>query len=275
MLKSLMLVLEDFESDRSMVELGVKWAAESNALLTGMCAIDEPPVEAVPLGGAHAKPELDAARLHALRVAAESELSAVSLQCVSAGVAFKPLECIGDSIKDIGVEAQRFDLILMSRRLEKADEPRRWAVSDKFSAVLRTAPRPVVAVPEQQRVGGNDVVIAYDGSLQAARTLFAFEATGLAARGKVHVVSFQEEAVEAARRGDRAVEYLRLRGIDAQLHAQASHRPAQQILEFVRQADAGLVVLGAYGKSRFIDFLLGSVTKTILAECPVPLFMFH
>lgn len=274
MLKSLMLVLEDFESDRGMVELGVKWAADYSALLAGMCAIDEPPLEPVPLGGAHAKPELDAARLHALRVAAESELSAVGLQCVSAGVAFKPLECIGDSIKDIGVEAQRFDLILMSRRLEHADEPRRWAVSDKFSAVLRTAPRPVVAVPEQV-VGGSDIVVAYDGSLQAARTLFAFEATGLAARGKVHVASFHDEAVEAARRGDRAVEYLRLRGIDAQLHAQSSRRPAQQIIEFARQANAGLVVLGAYGKSRFIEFLLGSVAKTLLAECPVPLFMFH
>ncbi len=33
--------------------------------------------------------------------------------------------------------------------------------------------------------------------------------------------------------------------------------------------------MGAYGQPSLREFFLGSVTRRMLAECPVPLFLFH
>jgi nucleotide-binding universal stress UspA family protein len=158
--------------------------------------------------------------------------------------------------------------------LDKRLAPNEWGVSEALKTILRTAPRPVVGAPELPPAG-NSVVIAYDGSLQAARSLYAFASTGLAERRQLHVASFQEDAVEAARRGNRAVEFLSARGIRATLYADGADRPAAQILEFSRQVDAGLIVLGAYGKPWVREFFVGSVTSALLAKCPLPLFLYH
>jgi nucleotide-binding universal stress UspA family protein len=36
-----------------------------------------------------------------------------------------------------------------------------------------------------------------------------------------------------------------------------------------------MLVMGAYGKSAFRDFFLGSVTKRMLERADVPVFLFH
>jgi nucleotide-binding universal stress UspA family protein len=50
---------------------------------------------------------------------------------------------------------------------------------------------------------------------------------------------------------------------------------SQSILEEVRQRNARLLVMGAYGHSTAREFLLGSITKAILKEIPVPVFLCH
>ena len=42
-----------------------------------------------------------------------------------------------------------------------------------------------------------------------------------------------------------------------------------------RRLKAGLLVMGAYGQPVLREFFLGSVTRTILEESPVPLFLYH
>jgi nucleotide-binding universal stress UspA family protein len=38
---------------------------------------------------------------------------------------------------------------------------------------------------------------------------------------------------------------------------------------------AELMVMGAYGQPVVREFLLGSVTRTVLRDSPVPLFLYH
>lgn len=46
--------------------------------------------------------------------------------------------------------------------------------------------------------------------------------------------------------------------------------PAEEILEYGRQADVDLVVMGTHGRSGLARFLLGSVTERVLRAAPVP-----
>jgi len=83
------------------------------------------------------------------------------------------------------------------------------------------------------------------------------------------------DRVEAARRGDRAVEYLRLHNLEAQLHAIESKAPPFEILaEQAVALHAGLIVMGAYGHSILKELVFGSTTRTLLKTSPVPLFLF-
>ncbi len=51
--------------------------------------------------------------------------------------------------------------------------------------------------------------------------------------------------------------------------------PAEVILEQLKPCDARLLVMGAYGQSALREFFLGSVTRTLLCACPVPVFLSH
>jgi nucleotide-binding universal stress UspA family protein len=120
--------------------------------------------------------------------------------------------------------------------------------------------------------------VAFDGSPEATRSLQAFVGTGLAALGEVHVISLDEDsAVRAAKTADRAVEYLRFHDIEAtpQAHAGPAMPSSTAIREAARRLGAGLVVMGACGQSRFTEYLLGSVTRSLLHDSDIPLFLVH
>ncbi len=50
---------------------------------------------------------------------------------------------------------------------------------------------------------------------------------------------------------------------------------AEVLLRWARELDAGLMVMGAYGQPLLKEFLLGSVTKTVLRDSSIPLFLYH
>jgi nucleotide-binding universal stress UspA family protein len=276
MLTSLLLILDDQGVEHGSIDLGIRWSREFDALLVALGTIDDElvhPVEAVPIGAGSAKIELDAARLHDRRLAIGTALSAIALKCAKAQAAFKPLECIGHIAEEITIEAQRYDLIIMPRQAAPGGACE-WHIGQTLRTILRSTPRPVVAVPTEIP-DGNAVVVAYDGSLQAARAVYAFAASGIAAKRSVHLISVDDDPVEAARRGNRAIEFLGAHNIRATLCPQSQGSPTDQILKLASEVNAGLIVLGAYGKPRIQDFFVGSVTSAILAKSPLPLFLFH
>jgi nucleotide-binding universal stress UspA family protein len=51
--------------------------------------------------------------------------------------------------------------------------------------------------------------------------------------------------------------------------------PAAALMTRARDLGAGLIVMGAYGHSRWREFVLGGATKHALAAMTVPLMMSH
>jgi nucleotide-binding universal stress UspA family protein len=75
---------------------------------------------------------------------------------------------------------------------------------------------------------------------------------------------------------ERARKFLSHHKIEAVPHVlKLAGPPAAPILEQVRSLGAGLLVMGAYGQRALREFFVGSVTRTALGECPVPLFVYH
>jgi len=277
MAKSILIGLDGTASSARAVQLGVQWAQQCDALLVGLVVVDEASLraaETVPLGAGSYKRHRDDCLVATARREVEQYLEHFALKCADARVACKLLEDTGSPRDEISREAQRYDLIMLGHRLQ-FQFATDYEEYHSLRMVLQTSPRPVVVVPDEPSQGKN-VIVAYDGSSQAARALQAFLAADLPGFDQIHVICAASDRVEAARRGDRAVEFLRLHNLASQLHAiESTAAPASILAEQAVALHAGLIVMGAYGQSILKELVFGSTTRTLLKSSPVPLFLFH
>ena len=81
----------------------------------------------------------------------------------------------------------------------------------------------------------------------------------------------------SGRSGAELAKYLARHGINVVLdEVDAAGRDIATVFEsHLTLRDADLLVMGAYGHSRFREFVLGGATRSILVRPPVPVFLSH
>jgi nucleotide-binding universal stress UspA family protein len=165
------------------------------------------------------------------------------------------------------------DLIILNRELDEIKYPDMLKV---VGEVMIKSRKPIVAVPANAT--GFDVsgaaLIAWDGSDQAGTAMRAAVPL-LSLAGSVTILeiddgSLQQPALEA-------VDFLARRNVKATvLHEAASSVPAGAIiLKKIEAVGASYLVMGGFGHSRFIESAFGGVTRQMLKNSPVPLFLIH
>lgn len=276
MIRGLLVGVDSSPDGEAALDLAIRWAQRFDAMVVGLGVVDEPGIRGPDesLIGPTFLRRLDQDLIAQSRRQVDLALERCALRCAEAGVAFKPLQDVGTPYVQILTEAQRYDLILLGQETHFRHG---WETKgdDTLSQVLSALPRPVVAVPREVPEG-ESILVAYDGSLQAARTLGAFEATGLGRDRELNVLCAMEDQLTAARHADRASEFLRSHGLRAVPHTLSSfNSAAEAILDFARELQAGLLVMGAYGRPMLREFFLGSVTRTVLKSSTIPVFLYH
>lgn len=276
MLKSLLVLLNDARRAFQASDLARSWASSHEALLVGVSVLDVESLcgdEPSPIAGISSKEQRDQAILEDAR----SKLGAVRDRFQSldtqAHVPSKLLDEEGRVADVIAREAQRYDLVLVDQ--PQSPPALGTLSSDQLVSVVKHCPRPLVVVPDHPTTE-TDVVIAYDGSLQAARAVQAFAQSGLAKGRQVRVLGTAEQFVTATRRVDRAVEFLNLHGITAKAVPVTSEEdPAAVFLDHLTLYPTGLLVMGTFGQNIVREVLFGSVTRRLIEHCPVPIFLDH
>jgi nucleotide-binding universal stress UspA family protein len=257
--------------------LGIQWAKRFNALLVGIGIVDDTtiyPPETGTLGADYHNWERDEQVIQEANHKVKQLLASFAERCAGVDISFNVLQDAGLPYEEIVRESQSYDLVLFGHdthfRFGTVDQP-----DETLWKVLKQGPRPVVIAPHTLEPGSS-VVVAYNGSPQSDRALQAFQSSGLDCGEEICVLSVDDDREEATRQAERAVEFLRLHQINAMAHALGPvDSVSQAILEEVRQRSARLLVMGAYGHSTLREFLLGSITKAVLKESPVPVFLCH
>lgn len=273
-LRSVLTFLDESPSTAAAVELGIAWGKRTGALVVGLGVVDEPLIRGARCDGQllpsyrGAYTQLVSEACHSV----EQRLDRFSRRCLEAGVAYKLLEDTGLPGNELLREAQRYDVLLAGRDVHLGG----GASEESLGHFLRRTPRPLVVVPPGGPTCGS-VLVAYDGSPEAARSLHAFAASGLTVLGDVHVLALSDQSpVCAAKTADLAVEFLRFHEIDASpLPLCSTSTPAKTILDEAHRVDAGLIVMGACGRAPMREYLLGSTTRTLLRQSRLPLFLYH
>lgn len=135
---------------------------------------------------------------------------------------------------------------------------------------------PILLVPSTSKaVYGAKAVIGWDGGSTAARTVAA-AIPMLKAASAIEILSVSSGSIETAEM-DRLRDYLRLYGLSATEHGinPGGQAIGATLLDAASRAEAGVLVLGGYGHSRWRELVMGGVTRHVLSEATLPVFMAH
>lgn len=171
--------------------------------------------------------------------------------------------------------ARRYDLSVVAQ--PGPDTPNIDAMF--FEAALFSSGRPVLVVPYIQKAGLtlDRIMVCWDGSRTAARAIA--DALPFLARSKateiVTVTDGKSQLDEIP--GADIAQHLARHRINVELKRVVSGDvdTANVILSHAADTAADLIVMGGYGHSRWREFVLGGVTRGLLASMTVPTFMSH
>jgi nucleotide-binding universal stress UspA family protein len=181
---------------------------------------------------------------------------------------------LADAADTFGKLARRFDLSVVGQ-----SEPERTARNMIIEAALFDSGRPVLVVPYIQREGFklDCVMVCWDGSRSAARAVG--DALPLLGRAKkVEIVLVSGEAPKSDEiPGADIAHHLARHGIKVELERIVSAEVDVSNVILSHAADIGtdFLVMGGYGHSRVREFVLGGVTRGILASMTLPTLMSH
>jgi nucleotide-binding universal stress UspA family protein len=277
-IKQILVCIEGSPSGERAVETSIQLARQLGASLTGLAIVDEPDIRAgaaTGIGGSAYKRQRDDALLEDAQKQATEWLLRFIERCRQDGVDARPLTERGRPAATILEEMKGYDLTLMGRHANFTFET---AAQDRQTrdAVLHNARKPVMVMPEDSRLDVQKVLLAFDGSSASKRAVRSFAESGLGSGAEVHVASSDDDGTVAWEMATRAVDILREYEIRGQQHSVVSVLPiADALLQLRERLGAGLIVMGAYTRSRLSEMIWGSVTRALIAGTPVPLYLHH
>lgn len=166
--------------------------------------------------------------------------------------------------------ARAFDLVVTGAHSDLSDEDHLSAHPD---LIALHSGRPVLVVPNGYEAEGlaERALVAWDGKRASARAIG--DAMDILAE-KVGVTLFT--VGETPKGTDQLIANLQRHGVavDAR-HEMRAGSIAQTILSAANDAEAKLIVMGAFEHSKFSHDVFGGVTTDVIAKAKVPVFMAH
>jgi nucleotide-binding universal stress UspA family protein len=191
--------------------------------------------------------------------------------CAPSGQSVNWKEVVGRSSKMLSIASRFADLLVLAQPDDRSAD----TLFEAVDAAMFETRRPLVLVPSGvSSVIGNRIMIAWNGSTQAAVAVTAALPL-LHLAGQVDIVQIGDIDKDAPA-GELAL-YLALYGIKSQTHAidLGIRDIGGALIDAAERFDSDLIVMGAYGHSRFRERILGGATRGLLANSPWPIFMMH
>ncbi len=171
----------------------------------------------------------------------------------------------------IRAEGRVADLVIVSQNALD-----RNASDAAMMGILLDTGQPVLVVPKDADVTALDkkIALAWNGSREASRAVHA-SLPFLATAESVQVLTVRKPK-EAAQE-DGIMRYLNLHEIKAKhmILDKEHHNTCDLLIGRAAAFKASLLVMGAYGYSRFREMVLGGVTEHAIKHSPIPVLLAH
>ena len=165
------------------------------------------------------------------------------------------------------------DLIVVNRQLDSFPLPDMRTLA---AGLVVKSGKPILAVPETVtgfNANGN-ALVAWDGSPESSAALTAAVPL-LQLAGSVTIVEVEDGSVKTG--AEEAAAYLSRHGIHAMIVRAATDGDdaGTVLLAKANSEKFDYLVMGGFGRSRFAEALFGGVTRRLLTESQIPLFLAH
>ncbi|MEO8804976.1 MAG: universal stress protein [Burkholderiaceae bacterium] len=277
--RSLLVLLDHTSSCAARAAYAMRLAEDLDCHLVGLAPTDLIDLPAAPKAAASLN-EYSALVWDALRDQAERAADTFRDACHAAAV--KSFEAVVDEankVESLIRHARCSDLAVLTQA--DPSSPHFHATRGMVESVILRSARPTLVLPYAGRFESvaNRVLVAWNDSREAARAVS--DALPMLQRARqVEVASWSEGASteEKAMRPelDALHKWLMWHGVSAQVQVEpVGAGIADAILSHAADTNADLIVMGAYGHSRWAEFVLGGATRGLLASMTVPVLMSH
>ena len=273
-IKDILVHVDSTPSADKRLELAVVLADRHDAHLTGIHVSPSIYVPAMEFGG------LPATFFEHRQREIESDATAARTKFDSlagkANIAIEWRNADGYPGETLIEHARCADLVVVGQRNPDADAQ----AGDLPDSILLATGRPTLIVPNAaaMKTFARNIMVAWDGGAQATRALH--DALPLMSAGaKISVIAVNPENM-----GDRKqvacadiCRHLARHGLDAEARTvvASNETTADTLLSCAFEQGCDLLIMGAYGHSRFREFVFGGVTAHVLKNMTLPVLMSH
>ena len=202
----------------------------------------------------------------------EVDIPVADLDETTVGMRAGWTEMVGTGTGGVAEYARLFDLSIIAR----PDDEVAVEWKSTIEALLFESGRPILLVGDEvPSVVGDRVVVAWNGSVEAARSVVMSEAL-LPNSSEVVVVTVAGATVPGPS-GKQLVAQMCARNINARAETieRGGTTVGGALLDYAEDFDADLLVKSAFTQSRFRQWVFGGATKEIIATASIPVLMCH
>jgi nucleotide-binding universal stress UspA family protein len=277
MIRSILLPLAEAPANMNAKNCAFWLAKKDGSCIHALAVIDvalfEVPVLGTPEGfmPSVVAPSLQEGKslLNDLTTLSKERLDQFAKQCASRNIPCSTETKTGIPAEVIGRTALAHDIVVISRSGYSRSLNSKQTVDPLVSQIIRHSIRPVMVAGADFQEGGevHNILVAYDGSIHAGRSLWI--AAELGSRPGVTctlatVAHSEELGQEILAPAD---EYLCHHNVTPKKHVVIHSKPSEVICGLVGSAGADIVIMGAYGHSPIREVLFGSTTERVLSHC--------
>lgn len=275
MLKDVVVSLSGRTPRDFAAEYAISIAATFGAHVTGISFVYEPVIPDGTLGGVPAD-LIELQRQESSKIA-NAAVTRFDAEVKKAGISAETRvhdATFGGAATRFGQIARRFDLAVVGQA------QREGGAADELmiEGALFESGRPLVVVPyiQQRGLSLERVLACWDGSRTAARAI-GDAMPFLERANAVDIVIVAEERKSEEMTGANMKAHLARHGVAANVKRVAKAELAIEdvLLSYAADSGADFLIMGGYGHSRLREFILGGVTRGILASMTVPVLMSH
>lgn len=276
--KSLVTFMRDLERDRPLLSAAATLAQDNDAHLSTLCLGIDQTEPGIYYAGANAialQQTLSVAQSEALSVteATREALGGWPIPWDAEAVTTQ-IGALGSVIAD---KARMSDLVVLAQPYGPGRDVCDVTMAE---ATLFGARAPLLVLPADHDggVAPRGVVIAWNDSFEAISAVrAAMPFLSQAETVHISIVDPPRHGPDRSDPGGVLAQWLSRHGVRVEISvlAKSMHRVSDVLIRHCADVEAGMVVMGGYGHSRFRETLLGGATREMLEHATVPVLMHH
>lgn len=279
MIKSILVALDESLSSESAKKMAIHMAKDYGSSLTGIGILDEPWIaapEAIPLGGAAFKVELDEQLLaDAKRHVHRLEKNFLDF-CRNHNVSGSVIDATGVPSYEIEHFMVEHDLLIIGKDADFHFNPAQ-NTAIPVRQLLKDNPRPIIVTgAELPHEKSKNLLVAFDGTFAASRSLHMALLLGLFKGKTVHIANVSQSEEEARDKVNMGAKLCKNHGVTTHLYPLVSQeKPEKALLNLCEDIKPSLIVMGVYGHGAISHLFWGSCADNLLKSTLIPIFFYH